>query len=72
MKPINIEKLRGHSIGIPGSYYRASERELLDDYIKAIDFLTISNENRLQKHMQDVMEQSKINNDNIKSQLLIT
>jgi hypothetical protein len=72
MKPINIETLRGHSMGIPGSYYRASERELLDDYIKAIDFLTISNENRLQKQMQDVMEQSKINNDNIKSQLLIT
>jgi hypothetical protein len=69
MKPINIEKLMGHSIGIPGSYYRATERELLDDYIKAIDFLTISNENRLQKQMQDVMEQSKINNDNIKSQI---
>ena len=68
MKPINIEKLIGHSIGILGSYYRATERELLD-YIKAIDFLTISNENRFQKQMQDVMEQSKINNDNIKSQI---
>jgi hypothetical protein len=63
MKPINIEKLMGHSIGIPGSYYRATERELLDDYMKAIDFLTISNENKLQKQMQDVMEQSKINNE---------
>jgi integrase len=69
MKPINIEKLMGHSIGIPGSYYRATERELLDDYVKAIDFLTISNENRLKKQIQDVVEQSKVNNDNIKSQI---
>ena len=69
MKPINVEKLMGHSIGIPGSYYRATERELLDDYMKAIDFLTISNENRLEKQIQDIMEQSKLNNDNVKSQL---
>ena len=69
MKPINVEKLMGHSIGIPGSYYRATERELLDDYMKAIDFLTISNENRLEKQIQDIMEQSKLSNDNVKSQL---
>ena len=69
MKPINIEKLMGHSIGISGSYYRATENELLEDYLKAIDFLTIDNENRLQKQVEDVIEQSKITNDNIKSQL---
>jgi hypothetical protein len=69
MKPINIEKLMGHSTGISDSYYRATEGELLEDYLKAIDFLTISNENRLQKQMQDVVEQSKINNDIVKSQL---
>ena len=33
MKPINIEKLMGHSIGISGSYYRATENELLEDYV---------------------------------------
>src|ERR671925_506405 len=69
MKPINIEKLMGHSIGISGSYYRATENELLEDYLKAIDFLTIGNENRLQKQVEDVIEQSKITNDNVKSQL---
>ncbi len=67
MKPINIEKLMGHSIGISGSYYRATENELLEDYLKAIEFLTISNENRLQNQMEDVIEQSRINSDNIKS-----
>ena len=30
MKPINIEKLMGHSLGISDSYYRATEKELLD------------------------------------------
>jgi hypothetical protein len=69
MKPINIEKLMGHSIGISGSYYRATESELLEDYLKAVEFLTISNENRLQNQMEDVIEQSRINSDNIKSQL---
>jgi hypothetical protein len=41
----------------------------LEDYLKAIDFLTIGNENRLQKQVEDAIEQSKITNDNIKSQL---
>ena len=33
MKPINIEKLMNHSTGISDSYYRTTERELLDDYL---------------------------------------
>jgi integrase len=41
MKGINIEKLMGHSIGISDSYYRATENELLDDFLKAIPFLTL-------------------------------
>jgi integrase len=70
MKSINIEKLMGHSLGMStNSYYRATSDEILKDYLKAVPFLTISSENRLQKQMENVMEQSKINNDNIKSQL---
>jgi integrase len=70
MKSINIEKLMGHSLGMStNSYYRATSDEILKDYLKAVPFLTISSENKLQKQMEDVMEQSKIYNDNIKSQL---
>lgn len=69
MKSINIEKLMGHSIGISDSYYRATEDELLDDYLKAIPFLTIGTENRLQMQMEQVLEQSKDNDASIKSQL---
>jgi hypothetical protein len=31
----------GHDIGLANSYYRPSEQELLDDFIKAVDLLTI-------------------------------
>ena len=41
MKPINVKVLMGHSTGISDSYYRATENELLEDYLKAVDFLTI-------------------------------
>jgi hypothetical protein len=37
MKPINIEKLMNHSVGISDSYYRATENELLEDYLKAVE-----------------------------------
>jgi hypothetical protein len=36
-----------HSIGISNSYYRATENELLEDYLKAVEVLTISQENKL-------------------------
>jgi hypothetical protein len=38
---IDGEVLMGHSTGISDSYYRATENELLEDYLKAVDFLTI-------------------------------
>jgi integrase len=33
MKPSNVETLMGHSTGRSDSYYRPTEKELLDDYI---------------------------------------
>lgn len=42
MKSINIEILMGYSTGISNSYYLATENELLEDYLKAVKFLTIS------------------------------
>lgn len=69
MKPINIEKLMGHSVGISDSYYRATENELLDDYLKAASLLTINSEYKLQKQMEEVIEQSRNNDISVKSQL---
>jgi integrase len=35
MKPINVEILMGHSVGISDSYYRPTEAEIVQDYLKA-------------------------------------
>jgi hypothetical protein len=61
MMPINIEILMGHSVGISDSYYRATESELLEDYLKAIDSLTINEENRLRMEVKILeVEKSRI------------
>lgn len=36
MKPINIEILMNHSVGISDSYYRVTEHELLEDYLNSV------------------------------------
>jgi hypothetical protein len=56
MKSINIETLMGHSIGISDSYYRATEEELLQDYLKAADCLSISSENTLKLENQKIKQ----------------
>lgn len=58
MKPVNIEILMNHSVGISDSYYRATESDLLDDYLNAIDSLTILEENKLRAENQKVREYS--------------
>ena len=58
MRPINVEILMGHSTGISDSYYRPNERELLEDYVKAIPELTILPEN--QQHLQLRKQEERI------------
>jgi hypothetical protein len=43
VRPLNVECMLGHDTGIAGSaYYRPSDNELLDDYLKAIPSLQVS------------------------------
>jgi hypothetical protein len=58
MRPINVEMPMGHSTGISDSYYRPNERELLEDYLKAIPELTILPEN--QQHLQITKQEARI------------
>src|SRR5919109_3817780 len=68
MKPINIEKLMNHSTGISDSYYRATENELLEDYLKAVEMLTINDDKlTLQKQVAELTEKSRDNEYIIKS-----
>ena len=59
MKSINIEILMGHSIGISDSYYKITQDELLMEYLKASDFLMVSNENQLQKQYNKIQIQNQ-------------
>jgi len=42
-----IEFLLGHKIGLTGVYYKPTEQDMLNEYLKAVPLLTISNEERL-------------------------
>ena len=68
-KSITIEKLMGHSIGISDSYLRVTESELLDQYLSAIDFLTIEDTYKLEKQVALLAQQRKEENYIIKGQL---
>jgi len=70
MKSLNVEILMGHDIGLANSYYKPSEQELLDDYIKAIDLLTILDDKyKLEKQVTALNEKSKDNDYLIKAKL---
>src|SRR5215204_251306 len=64
MKSINIEILMGHSIGISDSYYKITQDDLLTEYLKASDYLMVSNENQIQKQYDEIQLQ---NHNDIKS-----
>ena len=59
MKPINIEKLLSHSIGISNSYYRPTDTELLEDYLKVSDLLMIDKQGKLQKELHKYEEKNQ-------------
>ncbi len=49
MKSINVELLLGHSIGVSNSFYRPGESDVLSDFMRAIDNLTINPNQRLER-----------------------
>ena len=62
MKSINVKVLMGHSIGVEDSYYRPQEKDISEDYKKAIPSLTISgnretNQAQSYQELQDLRTQ---------------
>jgi len=43
------ETLVGHSLGLSAHYLRHSEQTMIEEYVKAVDSLTINEENRLKR-----------------------
>lgn len=54
----NIKLLMDHSLGESQNYHRPTEQELLEDYLNAVDMLTINDEFRLKQKIQ-VLEVEK-------------
>ena len=55
----NIKMLMAHSLGESGNYHRPTETQLLEDYLKAVvDLLTINEENRLYKRINELQEKN--------------
>ena len=56
MKTLHVEMLLGHDTGLNMNYYRPSEKELLEEYQKAVPDLTIIEEAKAPPEMHDVRE----------------
>jgi hypothetical protein len=70
MRPLNVEITLGHDIGLSGSYYKPTEKEVLEDYLKAVDLLTINNNQKvLEKQINELKEHNKDNEYIIKAKL---
>ena len=48
------ELLLGHQIGLTSAYYRPSENDMLEEYLKSVDNLTINEESRLQSKVSEL------------------
>jgi hypothetical protein len=70
MRPINVEITMGHDIGLSESYYRPTQQEVLQDYLKAVDILTINGGKVvLQKQVERIKQETKDNEYIIKGKL---
>jgi hypothetical protein len=49
----------GHSIGVRQHYQRYSDEALLHEYLKAVDLLTINEENKLRKKVEILEEKER-------------
>ena len=71
MKSLNVSYLMGHDTGITVHYYRPKMDELLDDYLNSIPYLTINDEKRLSKQVQELQENNQDKDYIIKGLLII-
>jgi hypothetical protein len=54
----NIKMLMAHSLGESGNYHRPTETQILEDYLKAVDLLTVNEENILSKRINELQEKN--------------
>lgn len=59
MKSLFAELLLGHNVGLAKNYARFTDDEIMNEYLKATDLLTISDEPRLQKQVENLKRQNE-------------
>jgi hypothetical protein len=60
MRPANVEILMGHDIGVSESYWRPTENELPEDYLKAVPLLTILSDSKaLEKQIEELRKKPR-------------
>jgi integrase len=62
------EMLLGHKIGLTGAYYKPTVQDMLDEYLKAVPLLTISDEDRLQFKYDEKVKIEKSQYESLKSE----
>jgi hypothetical protein len=61
INPVVKEMLLGHSTGLDDNYFRPSTDEVVQQYLSAVDLLTINEANRLKLKLEDLTEKNKDN-----------
>jgi hypothetical protein len=51
--------LLGHKIGLASAYYKPTEQEMYNEYLKAVNLLTINEENRLKLKLEHKIQIEK-------------
>ena len=69
LKQVIKEMLMGHRVGLEKNYLRPTDAELLSEYMKAIDLLTISEEKQLQVKVEKLQVQNDQLIDILKSKI---
>ena len=50
--PLIKEMLLGHHTGLEENYYRPEEQDLLNEYLKCVDMLTVNQEHKLRRELE--------------------
>ena len=69
VEPRTKEMFMGHSIGLDDHYFKPGENYVLQEYLKAVDSLTINEENRLKIKIEELTARNETNEYVIKNKL---
>jgi integrase len=69
VRPEIREMVLGHKIGLASVYYKPTVEDMLNEYLKAVPLLTISNEERLKFKLEEKVKVEKTLMDTMQAQL---